>query len=261
MAYNTNNYQNSDTKKKNSYTQGITLYNSTDAAPEKSALKLGFTNNYMSLGLAPMLPADKQTSEGKFDHDSTVGTLLSIEKLTILIEGLINKVEPAMKGNETASVGVPVGGNNLVVMGHMQDKGIFVALFKELDESTRVPKQKIVYWCNRGLRVDDFAPESGSFTSVETDNEYIVIKNFFVHAANSLCMGTAHAQRYVDRFWRSKLTPESNNSGYKNSYNKSNMWGSNSGSTNNSDSNSGSNYSAETSPIENAEDIAAFMPF
>lgn len=274
MIFGNGNKQNNQ-EKTNVNTKAKQFMNKDGFCP--STLILGYWNEGISLKMHPALPKEKQTQSGVYDYSQVINTSLSVEKAMTIIEKIEEIIEPAIKNCECKTFAVTIGAAGLVQVGSGIKDEIrpFIGIHKNLDPNTRIPGESCFYEFlnsnNETLTViEDYDHENGSFSATTTvHTEFLVFKEFLKEAVRGLSMVTAHADRYVNKFYRDKvlndmaeiggkmgLQLKRENTGfgnYSNNKNAGNMFG---GSNN---YNSNSNPQASVNNLNNLSDIDSFL--
>lgn len=203
-----NNQQNNSKDALNVNTRGPQFMNKDGFDP--STLLIGFWNDMISIKIHPALEKSKQTESKVFDYEKVVNTALTLEKATILKEQIEKKILPAIENDEDKKVGVPVGGDSLIVVGTGKDMtgkiSPYIAIHKSLDAKTRKPEMSIHYEFSRGTAIEDYDAKTGEFTLVKDIHGEL---NIFLEILKASIAGLSncqtHSSRYVDKFYRSKL--------------------------------------------------------
>ncbi|MMZ42278.1 hypothetical protein D1872_37980 [compost metagenome] len=270
--------QNNNTKEQNTNTRGPQFMNRDGFYP--STFVMGYWNGLISLKFHPALPEKQQTESKIFDYDQELQTSLTMEKATILIEGIKNKVIPALEKGEETSVGVPIGSSSsLISVGVKNVKGEFttyLAFFKGLNAETKKPDAFVFYEFRKGQRIDNYDPEQGTFeVNNETHSELALFMSLLESAREGLSNAYTHANRTVDRYFRDRLLgqvdaiavnqglPASGSNNRGNTQRRSSGadvfgGGGNTGRSGGSRSDN-SSYDAPSQTIENLDDINQFM--
>lgn len=202
-----NNQQNNN-RDLNINTRGIQFMNKNGFDP--STLVIGFWNEMLSIKIHPALDKEKQTESKVFDYEKVVHTALTAEKISTLKTLIENKIFPAISKGEDKKVGVPVGGDSLVVVGTGKDMTgeirPYIAIHKSLNEETHIPEMSIFYEFNQGMSIEDFDVKTGAF-NVNRDNcgEFILFYEVLKSVLLTLSNSTVHSIRYADRFYRNRV--------------------------------------------------------
>lgn len=207
MAFNSTQNNGKDNSK-DVNTRGLSFFNKEGFDP--SCLSLGMWNEMISIRIVPAFEKSKQTQQRVFDYDKTVSTALTVDKVMLLIFKTIHEIYPAIDKGENKTIGVPVGGDGLIVIG----TGVnltgnvrpFIGIHKALDENAKKPEFSIYYEFNRSTSVDDFNPETGSYTVHDSiHSELHTFIELLKAIVNGLSNGTAHSIRAVNR-WHNEKT-------------------------------------------------------
>jgi len=202
-----NNPQN-NSKDININTRGIQFMNKNGFDP--STLIVGFWNEMLSIKIHPALDKDKQSESKVFDYEKVVHTALTIEKVAKLKTDIEKKIFPAIQKGEDKRIGVPVGGDSLVVIGTGKDMTgeirPYIAIHKSINEDTHLPEMSIFYEFNQTMCVEDFDSKTGSF-NVTTDScgELMIFYEILKSVISAMSNATVHSIRYADRFYRTRV--------------------------------------------------------
>lgn len=238
---------------------------------EPSSLTVGAWNENLSMRINPMLEPSKQSENRVFDYDRYVTTALTLEKAMLLAYRIEKDLIPAIENGIDKSIGIQVGGDSLLVVG--TGKRItgeirpFLAIHKSLNPDTKKPELSMFYEFKSSSSIDDYDEKTGAYSisdSVCTEFKLfvILIKSFIKFGGNF----TAHANRYVDRFYNTKLMNNitaigqkvgaqmsSGNNSYGGGYKRNNIFGQSNQSA------SSSMSDAEMSDIGDINDLNEYM--
>lgn len=256
-TYNNNSKSNS----KDVNTTGRQYYNSE--GKHKSTLELGFWNKMISLKFYPMLPKDKITETERFDYNNGMFTSMSTERAVHMAELIEKEIIPAIEaGEKVTGKGYPIGSDSAMVVGtDSQDDQTYgyIALLRKIDRDTMVPAEGMVYQFNTVLTIESYDYENGDFSAGKSGT--MEIREFAKQlraAAESLIGASAHAARFIDKWYRDRIaeavgaTSGSNNGSSNTPYNNSSVF---------NDKYSSGNKPANTehSKITNVDDINALV--
>lgn len=204
MNFGSNNNNQRDAVNVN--TRGLQMANREGFQP--STLVLGFWNDMISIKVHPALEASKQTDSKIFDYEQVFSTAITLEKAGVLIDKIENDLLPAITEKKEVFKGVSVGGDSLIGVGtKVQDDSVitYFAVFKKLDETTKQPDSSIYYEFKTTYTVDDYNPETGSFTITQgVQSEINLFLSFLKAAQIGLSNTVAHSVRHVDKFFRDR---------------------------------------------------------
>lgn len=249
------NNNNSNKKPKSVNTRNRRLSNIS--SPMASLMELGYWDSMVTVRIHPALPKEMQSDTKKYDDENFLQSSISPVNILILIEGIEEKVIPAIKQGENAQVNVIIGGDTVfqVATKNIEGKQITLAtIAKGLDATTRKPTSVISYHFAEKPYLESYDYTSGEF---EAGDDKLAELNLFLHhlKAHTTANTNAfvHAHRVVDRIFREKLLGETP-SGYTN----------NSGSTNSVFSGGGSNTTSttetfSTEKLDNPDALSKFM--
>ncbi|MDD3172151.1 MAG: hypothetical protein PHF63_00530 [Herbinix sp.] len=201
MAYNNqnNNNNNEERNEKSVNTTSFQLYNANSFDP--STVVFGLWNGNVSIRFHPALEANKRTEVNVFNYEQSYSTAISLDKACILFKGLKEVIFPALEKEEIASIGVPVGADNLFVIGtgFKDSKGFkpYIALFKNVDTNTLKPGFSIYFEFNIRGSINNYDPTSGAFEEKNNYNEIYTFALFLETAIKGLFHSYTHSQRYV----------------------------------------------------------------
>lgn len=210
---------------------------------EPSSLTVGSWNENLSLRINPMLEPSKQSDNRVFDYDRFVTTALTLEKAMLLLYRIEKDLLPAVESGEDKSIGIQVGGDSLLVVG--TGKRLtgsirpFLAIHKSLNPDTKKPELSMFYEFRSASSIDDYDETTGSYKI--SDSVYTEFKVFVNLLKSFINLGgnfTAHASKYNDRFYNTKLLnsvtaigqkvgaqlPGGNNGSYGNSFKRGNIF-------------------------------------
>lgn len=203
------NYNNNSRERDDSTnTRGRQYYNSDGT--HKSTLVLGFWNKMISLKIHPALPADKVTQNERFDYNQVISTALSTEKALKISELIDTHVIPSLLEGVKVSKGVPIGVDSAVVVGVNEDQSgqhyAFLAITKNIDGETKIPKEVLVYQFTNQLVIDKYDFQEGEF---DVSNDAVLeVKEFSLQlmaAVQALVGAQAHSMRHIDKYYRDRL--------------------------------------------------------
>lgn len=255
-----NNQQNNN-KELNINTRGIQFMNKNGFDP--STLVLGFWNEMLSIKIHPALGKENQSESKVFDYEKVVHTALTVEKISILKKLIEKKIFPAIEKGEDKKVGVPVGGNSLVVVGTGKDITgeirPYIAIHKALDENSHIPEMSIFYEFNSGMCIEDYNDKSGSFNVSYINGEFILFFEILKSTLSSLSNSTTHSIRYADRFYRNRLINDLGEIGSKLGITKQYRGNNNSYSKKDMFNNQNNQQATNVKPLDDINDINDFL--
>ena len=123
------------------------------------------------------LPSQLQTESRRWDYDSQVITCIPREKCNELVNGYKNIIIPAIEKKTDTSIGIIVGGVNMIVVGTGVKLGKgepapYIALHKNINPNTRLAENSVVYQFNTGEIITGYNAETGEAeSSITTNNE------------------------------------------------------------------------------------------
>lgn len=272
MLIGNGNKTNNQEKQNNVNTRAKQFMNKDGFYP--STLLVGYWNEMISLKMHPALPREKQTQSSVFDYNQAISTSLTIDKAMILLKKIDEVILPAIYEGRVASTAVLIGLNNLVQIGSGLKGEVrpFVAIHKGLDADSKIPTESIYYeFVNSNDQslstIDNFDPETGSYESSATVHaEFFVFRELLLESIRGLMMVSAHADRYVNKYYKDKVSSDlaeiggkmglqlrRESTGFSSYGNRSN------GITFGNSSNNVSNMSAPTNSLNNLSDIDSFL--
>lgn len=207
MAFSTQN--NSKDNKFDVNTRGITFYNKDGFDP--SALSLGFWNDSLiSIKINPALPKEKQTSTRVYDYEKSISTAIPSTSAKLLSNAIKTKILPAIEANEDHSVGIQIGGDNLIVVGTgkriTNEIRPYFAIHKALNPASKKPEMSAYYEFNKSQIIENYNEENGDYTlSVNHHSELMTFLSFLDAAVDALSKADVHAMRVVMRAFNEKL--------------------------------------------------------
>lgn len=190
-------------------TRGYRFMNKDGSCP--STLVCGFWNEMISLKIHPALPESKQTANSVYDYNQMIATSLSIEKALILVKKTEEIVYPALRHNQTKSIAVLIGGNNLVQIGSTagNNKAVgYIGIHKGLDPESKKPQDSLYYefMDSSQITISDYNPETGSYGATEpVECELETFIEILKSSISALCGAYTHDNRHRDKFYRDKL--------------------------------------------------------
>lgn len=179
-----------------------------------STLLVGYWNEMISLKMHPALPKEKQTQSSVFDYQQAISTSLTIDKAMILLKKIEDVIIPAIYEGKVVSTAILIGLNNLVQVGSGVKGELkpFIAIHKGLDANTKIPAESIYYEFvtsdDQSLAtIDNYNPETGAYeTSTTVHAEFFVFRELLLESIRGLMMVSAHADRYVNKYYRDKVS-------------------------------------------------------
>lgn len=207
--YNNNNRNNSG--EKNTNTRSFQFYmdvNDDWASP--STMVLGYWNNMISLKLHPALDSGRRTSTNVFDYEQQLSTALNPEKANILADEIDNVIiKEGLEGEEVSRAVTVGGGSTLIIVGVKKFEGkenlnAYLMVARIGDDFK--PTEAITYVFNPMSIIKDYNPQTGDYgIDFNEFSELQLFSKFLRASVDHLTMGTAHATRTVDRYFRDKL--------------------------------------------------------
>ncbi len=205
MNANTNQYNNAKNVI-NVNTKGVQFMNSEGHF--KSTLILGYWNELISLKFHPMLPENMVSDSKKFNYNEVMSTALTLEKATILLNAIKKEIIPDF-GTKEIFKGVSIGSASLIGVGVTKKENEYIpyiALFKELDESTKKPSSFMYYEFRKSYTINDYNPGDGSYTMTQNIPSELMLFEYCLRAAIvGLTNATTHSVRHVDKWYRDKV--------------------------------------------------------
>lgn len=276
MNFNNSGNNQRDTQT-NVNTRGPQFMNREGFVP--STLIVGFWNEMVSLKIHPALPKEKQTDNKVFDYEQVIMTSITLEKISVLIDRIEKDIVPHLE-NPSKSIfrGVPIGGDSLIGVGVRVEEGdtntvakAYLAIFKNLDPSTKKPESGIFYEFKRSYTVDDYDPKTGEFsTTHDIQGELLTFLEILKAARTAMSNATSHSMRTVDKYYKDRIlntlnevasklgvsTGGGNYGSYRN--NKQDVFSSGGGNKGASKDDL-PDFDAPIAPLENINDIDSFM--
>lgn len=201
------NYNKQNKNEVNVNTRGYRFMNRDGFCP--STLVCGFWNEMISLKIHPALPENKQTQSQVYDYNQMIATSLSLEKAVTLVKKTQEIVYPAIKANQTKSIAVLIGGNNLVQVGYdANNKAAYIGIHKSLDPESKKPQESLYYEFldSSQITIADYNPETGSYTATDPVtcelDTFVEILKASIHALSG---AYSHDMRHRDKFYRDKV--------------------------------------------------------
>lgn len=151
-------------------TRGIQLMNSEGYEP--STISIGSWNEMLSLRINPALEPSKRTEGRMYDYDRSVSTSLNTENVMLLLINIKEKILPAIKNEEEASIGLPINnGSSMVVVSTgkklTNDIRPFIAIYKNLNADTRTPEMGMMYEFKTNRAIENYDEKTGDYTMSE----------------------------------------------------------------------------------------------
>ena len=206
------------TQKESTNTKGPQFYNPDDPM-FPGTLVCSFWDNFIKFSVHPSKPVEQRTQSAVYDYNTTGSTAVTAEKALILLEGIKNRILPALEKGESASVGTVVGGSNQVAVV-TNGQQVALVVYKNIDPVTKKPGSNFGYTFNTNVAIIDYDKNTGTheMETVQSElNQFIV---FLKESVKALTHAQAHSQAYSDRFRR----PRNNQGENQNGYSRGNSW-------------------------------------
>lgn len=182
----------------NSVSVNTRLYTSHSDA---CALTIGGWNTQISLKIAPFkgVNADGIRQYAQ-DSTETIMTSLTVDNTTALLEGIKDKINPAIEAKESASVSISIGANNnrkvLTILTDGNDTFLRLTIGVS-DAGIADANNSITHKFNKKEYLVDYDPSTGSGEVVSTNSDFIN----FVKKLNDIYEfsgAVAHSIKYSD---------------------------------------------------------------
>lgn len=247
---------NNNKEQVNVNTRFMQFMNSEASTP--STMQLSYWNDMLSIKINPALPPEKRTQNSFYNYEEGITTALTAEKVLTLVSEIKREIIPAIKLGENKVIGIPIAGGTslLTVSTGLKRFGVirpFVTIFKNLNPETKRPEQQLSYEFINGLVVNDYDPETGSFTTDPVHSDLLLFVTCLENSIIGLTSSVTHSNRYHDRFFRNTLTGGTGNYGNGGYKKNTNVFG-DSGSND-----SGSFTDVDQTKLNNMDDIDSFM--
>lgn len=204
-----NNYQGSNKSERkdiNTNSRCIQLYNA-ESQIEASTLVIGVWNEYLTFKGHLALPTEKRSATSVYDYDHNLTAILSLDKVVLLHERIVDELIPAMKEKRSHSVGIVLPrkaneGESLVTVSYeAEGDDVVFGIFKSLDDQTLKPKEMIRYHFNKVISVTDYNPETGSFDAREDyQGDFKTFMKVLDVSINNMLQCQGHGHRHANRF-------------------------------------------------------------
>lgn len=198
-----NNNQNKQMNSVN--TRGVQFYNAGSIL-FPSTLVVGGWNGMITLKIHPAKDKTQQTASSVYDYDKSIQTAINGEQAIMLSKGITTKIIPSLETKENCTIGVIVGGYNMVLISNGINKGCnpFIAIYKEINESF-VPEQKIYYEFNNNELIENYEEiKSENIVKSIIPSELLYFNQVLIEYSKSFSNAIVHSFRVVDKSSRDR---------------------------------------------------------
>lgn len=205
MAWNNNN---NEKEKKDTNTRSQTYRNSKATICDNSAIVVSYWEDMVKIAFTSELPSQLQTDSRRWDYDSQVITCIPREKCNDIVNGYSSIIKPAIEAKKDASIGIIVGGVNMIVIGtgvksNNGEPAPYMALHKNINPDTRLAESSCVYQFNKGEIITGYNSETGEAeSSIETNNELDVFMKDLDSFRSASSKAFVHSARCVDKTFK-----------------------------------------------------------
>ena len=208
MAWTNNN----NAERKDTNTRSQTYRNSKSTICDNSAIVVSYWEDMVKIAFTAELPSQLQTESRRWDYDSQVITCIPREKCNELVNGYKNIIIPAIEKKTDTSIGIIVGGVNMIVVGTGVKLGKgepapYIALHKNINPNTRLAENSVVYQFNTGEIITGYNAETGEAeSSITTNNELDVFMKDLDSFRSASSKAFVHSARCVDKTYKDIIT-------------------------------------------------------
>lgn len=208
MAWTNNN---GEKEKRDTNTRSHTYRNSKSTICENSAIVVSYWEDMVKIAFTAELPSQLQTDSRRWDYDSQVVTCIPREKCNDIYNGYISIIKPAIDAKKNSSIGIIVGGSNMIVVGTGVDKANgevapYIALHKNINPNTRLAESTYMYQFNKGEIITGYNSETGEAeSSIDTNNELDVFMKDLDSFRSASSKAFVHSARCVDKTFKDIL--------------------------------------------------------
>ena len=206
MAYQNNNknttgQNNSGDMTKHVNTNSIQFYNS-EGSDFQSTVALGWWNQKMEIKIHPALSQEARTETNKFDYNTSIKCSVSIEEGVILLDILTE----ALETTGDFCKGISIGGSGLLNI-ERNETAAMPSIYRDIQSDSMKCEDFNGFDFNiESAVISGYKPDGTAEITVTNHpgqfRAFISIVRSFIDTIGGC---EAHAMRYYDRFYRSKV--------------------------------------------------------